>query len=95
MESRAILGRNQTRVVERGREPGLQLEGESGLIGLQDWATTLFDACEPIAAALDKASGMSASKYLDSLGQQRQINPPSAYAISESHCCHGHARLVF
>ncbi len=71
VESRAILGRNQTRVVERGREPGLQLEGESGLIGLQDWATTLFDACEPIAAALDKASGMSASQYLDSLGQQR------------------------
>ena len=31
----------------------------------------MFDACEPIAAALDKASGMSASQYLDSLGQQR------------------------
>ena len=55
VESRAILGRNQTRVVKRGREPGLQLEGESGLIGLRDWATTLFDACEPIAAGLEQS----------------------------------------
>lgn len=71
VESRAILGRNQTRVVERGREPELQLESESGLIGLHDWATALLDACEPIAAALDQANGNAASQYLDSLGQQR------------------------
>ena len=65
------LGRNQTQVVERGREPGLQLEGESGLVGLTDWGNKLLDACAPIAAALDQASGDSMHQYRDSLGQQR------------------------
>ena len=70
-ESRASLGRNQTRVVERGREPGLQLEARSGLIGLADWGYKLLDACAPIATALDQANGDSTHRYRDSLEQQR------------------------
>lgn len=54
-ESRACLGRNQTRVVERGREPGLQLETDNGLVALSAWATQLLAACEPIAHSLDHA----------------------------------------
>ena len=67
-ESRASLGRNQTQVVERGREPGLQLEGESQLVGLTDWGNKLLDACAPIAAALDQASGDSCTSIATALG---------------------------
>ena len=55
-ESRASLSRNQTRVVERGREPGLQLETDTGLVALADWAMQLLEACEPIVGALDRAT---------------------------------------
>ena len=59
-ESRASLSRNQTRVVERGREPGLQLETDTGLVALADWAMQLLEACEPIGGALDRATSSGA-----------------------------------
>ena len=59
-ESRASLSRNQTRVVERGREPGLQLETDTGLVALADWAMQLLEACEPIVGALDRATSSGA-----------------------------------
>ena len=60
-ESRASLSRNQTRVVERGREPGLQLETDTGLVALADWARQLLEACDPIVGALDQATRGGAS----------------------------------
>lgn len=70
-ESRARLGRNQTTVVERGREPGLQLERNNGLGALTDWAAELLNACEPIAAALDHAHNGDKLDYQNSLQQQQ------------------------
>ena len=62
-ESRASLSRNQTRVVERGREPGLQLETDTGLVALADWARQLLEACDPIVEALDRATRSDARDY--------------------------------
>jgi glutamate--cysteine ligase len=56
----AALGRNQHRVAERGREPGLLLEqGDGRTVLLTDWAAQVLDECGPIAAALDAAHGGS------------------------------------
>ena len=39
-----------------GREPGLQLETDTGLVALADWARQLLEACDPIVGALDRAT---------------------------------------
>ncbi|MEC8143908.1 MAG: hypothetical protein VX065_02525, partial [Pseudomonadota bacterium] len=76
-ESRASLSRNQTRVVERGREPGLQLETDTGLVALADWARQLLEACDPIVGALDRATRGGASDS-DSLSE----GPTDTYGAS-------------
>src|SRR5205823_10163707 len=55
-EIRAIA-RNQYRVAERGREPGVRLQRGGDEIGLDDWGIELLRECAPIAAALDRAHG--------------------------------------
>jgi glutamate--cysteine ligase len=55
-EEAAVIARNQRRVAERGRMPGLALERDGGRIPLVAWATAILDACRPIAAALDAAA---------------------------------------
>ncbi len=54
-EEIAALARNQNRVAERGREPGLTLERNGEAVPLVDWAARLLDDLAPIAAALDAA----------------------------------------
>ena len=61
----AAIGRNQNRVAERGREPGLRLEKDGQEVVLHEWGQQLLDGCKPIAAALDSAHGGSA--YGDAL----------------------------
>ena len=51
----AALARNQHRVAERGREPGLQLERGDHTITLKDWGLELVHALAPIAQKLDAA----------------------------------------
>jgi glutamate--cysteine ligase len=55
----AALGRNQQKVAERGREPGLLLERQGDTIGLQAWGQELLRAMEPLARQLDAAHGGS------------------------------------
>ena len=76
-DSRASLGRNQTRVVERGREPGVQLETDTGLVALSAWATQLLAACAPITQALDQANDSDADSRKDTLA-----NSSAAYLAS-------------
>ena len=76
-DSRATLGRNQTRVVERGREPGLQLETDTGLVALSAWATQLLAACAPITQALDHANDSDVDSGKDTLA-----NSSAAYLAS-------------
>jgi len=67
----AALARNQQRVAERGREPGLQLERGEGRIALQAWGEQLLAECGTVAAALDAAH--RGSLYRDALEGARQV----------------------
>ena len=53
-EEIAFGARNQHRVAERGREPGLTLFFGERERPLQDWAREILDGCEPIVQALDE-----------------------------------------
>lgn len=67
-EARMILA-NQKSVVDRGREPGLILEHRTGKIALQDWASQLIEAMQPVADLLDNAYQTRA--YNESLTRQK------------------------
>ena len=70
----AAMARNQQRVAERGREPGLELERDEKPIGLAVWGEEIVKALAPIATALDAAHGSadySASLAMAELGLQR------------------------
>ncbi len=46
--------RNVKTVAHRGREPGLELEGPTGSVGVQQWGEQVLDTLAPIAQWLDK-----------------------------------------
>lgn len=56
-EEIAAMARNQNRVAERGREPGLQLERDGAMVTLTDWGLDLLRAFAPIAQRLDATHG--------------------------------------
>lgn len=56
----AALARNQHAVAERGREPGLMLEGIDGNVSLKDWGLQLLGELRPFASALDDTHGTRA-----------------------------------
>ena len=58
-EEIAALGRNQHKVAERGREPGLTLERGSGSVVLTTWAAEILSDLRPIAERLDAIDGTS------------------------------------
>ena len=49
----AAMARNQHKTAERGREPGLLLEGPQGTVLLQDWGLEIVRQLQAIAAQLD------------------------------------------
>jgi glutamate--cysteine ligase len=55
----AAIARNQQRVAERGREPGLELERGEKTVSLAAWGSELLAGLAPIAKALDAAHGIS------------------------------------
>ena len=57
-ELKSIL-RNKQRVASRGREPGLRLVRGSEEVTLVEWGAEVLAQCEPIAAALDRATATS------------------------------------
>ncbi len=54
-EENEALRRNQTRIVNRGREPGLELEDRGAMRNRTQWAEEIIEACTRTAAALDEA----------------------------------------
>jgi glutamate--cysteine ligase len=64
-EEIAAVGRNQHRVAERGREPGLKLAARGAERTPAEWGSALLRECEPIADALDRAHRCGA--YRDAL----------------------------
>ena len=91
----AAMARNQERTAMQGREPGLMLECcEGGVVGLQDWALALVAECEPIAQALDDATG--GTRHRDAVRQAREAleSPsrlPSARMLADMAREHEHA----
>jgi glutamate--cysteine ligase len=61
----SALARNQHLVAARGREPGLTLVRGGQDVALFEWGGQVLAECEPIAAALDAAHGVSL--YSDAL----------------------------
>ncbi|MCC5886875.1 MAG: glutamate--cysteine ligase [Gammaproteobacteria bacterium] len=56
-EENEALRRNQTRIVNRGREEGLTLEDQGVMRDRTQWAEEIIHACIRTAAALDEARG--------------------------------------
>ncbi len=82
----ATIARNQYRVAERGREPGVRLRRDGVEIGLAEWGTKLLRDCAPIAAALDAASGDHACRDALLVADERLRDPeqtPSARVLGE------------
>ena len=55
-EETARMVRNQTAVVETGRQSGLKLERDGESISLQQWATELLAECAKVATLMDQHS---------------------------------------
>ena len=68
-EESARMVRNQTAVVERGRQPGLALERDNESVDLNQWATELLDQCAYIAEVLDQHATNDA--YSQALNAQK------------------------
>jgi glutamate--cysteine ligase len=66
-EEIAAMSRNQHRVAESGRDPGLLLECRGQEQTLQAWGRDLLREFEPIAAALDQAH--AGGDYRDALSE--------------------------
>ena len=56
-EEIAALSRNQQKVAERGREPGLQLERGDAQPTLTAWGTEIVQALVPLATSMDAEQG--------------------------------------
>jgi len=94
----AILSRNQHRVAERGRDPGLMLNRMGSEVSLAAWGTEILDACGPIARALDAARGGDAHRKALSAATQALGDPSltsSARVLRELHDIHNRSYLAF
>ncbi len=70
-----IQADNLEAIVNRGREPGLQLHSDEGDIPMAQWGHELLDAMVPVAARLDEAHG--GERYSASLrDQQAKVDDP-------------------
>lgn len=85
-EERQLQAENIRRVVNRGREPGLELQTSTGAAGLQEVANDLLTDMNSIAMALDAAH--QSEDYSTSLADQRgkvadSARTPSARLLQE------------
>ncbi|MCR9105584.1 MAG: glutamate--cysteine ligase [Gammaproteobacteria bacterium] len=56
-EQQTEVSANLGLIVNRGREPGLQLSRDGSAVARDDWAMQLLDAMQPVAALFDEAEG--------------------------------------
>ena len=68
-EESARMVRNQTAVVERGRQPGLHLERDQESVTLQQWGEELLEQCTQIAELLDQQT--ASNLYTHTLNAQK------------------------
>jgi len=84
----AALVRNQQRVAEQGRKPGLRLERAGSEVVLVDWAKDIVRALQPVAAQLDAVH--ASQDYSQTVAQALEAidNPetlPSARVLQAIH----------
>lgn len=59
----ACLSANQLTIVERGRQPGLELQRDGKSVPMQEWARELLDDCMAIAQVIDAQNGDDLHSY--------------------------------
>jgi len=94
----AIIAKNQYRVAERGREPGVRLLRGGTEIGLAEWGLEVVRDCTPIAEALDAASGGHDHRDALLVADARLRDPartPSARVLREMHERYGDSYVDF
>lgn len=82
----AELRDNQRLIVERGRAPQLMLTRQGKRIDMRSWATELLDACEDVAARLDRCHGGWSYRATMALQRARIADPsltPSARVLEQ------------
>lgn len=92
------IARNQTRVVEAGRQPGLALELPTGEISFQTWATEQLDTMQSAATCLDQAYGGQAYQQALDTMQQRIQQPDqtqSAQILADTQAADGSWRFGY
>ncbi len=80
-----LMGRNQLAVVERGREPALELEQLQSTVTRDAWAEDVLEACRPLAELLDDATGSDLYRHAltEQTGKIRQPSlTPSARVLA-------------
>jgi glutamate--cysteine ligase len=92
-EAFCVNNRNQLKVANYGRKPGLELEYEGGMITLADWAHAIMESMMPVCQALDEGEGGNA--YIGALDAQRLLvdRPeltPSARMLQAITASHDH-----
>ncbi len=81
----AEIGANLLKVVDRGREPGLQLHNHGNEVNLGEWAHSILDSVSACAQALDKAHDSDSYENVVKLMRDRVRNPeltPSATMLA-------------
>ena len=97
-EEIAALVRNQQRVAERGREPGLLLERGAQSVALADWAQDILQALRPVAGQLDalhstQAYSAAVAQAIGRLGNPADL--PSARVLAHIQSEHDHSFASF
>jgi glutamate--cysteine ligase len=94
----AVIAKNQYRVAERGREPGVTLVRGDREVALADWGQDVLGACAPVACALDDATGSQDHREALAVAGERLRDPartPSARVLREMHERHGDSYVEF
>ena len=97
-EEIATIAKNQFRVAERGREPGLRLMRGVREIALVDWGLDVLRECAPIAEALDAANGGREHADAIAIAGDRLRDPqstPSARVLREMRTRHDDSYIAF
>ena len=85
-EESARLRANELTVVERGRVPGLRLEGPSGSVDRDRWAHEILDECAVAADLMDSAAGGRLANRAVALQRRKVAAPeltPSARILAQ------------
>ena len=84
-EESARMQRNQLAIVERGRDPDLQLDCGDTSISRTQWAGEILDRCAAVAVLIDEVAGDDLATYAVELQRQKIASPaltPSARVLA-------------